>query len=73
MNRKGTNENTSVTNRNMAFFGTRAHNYVKRAVSKEIYTKLTENVQNPKCTSYTTQRAEDRYPPHCSALIYANS
>ena len=74
MNRKGTNENTSVTNRNMAFsYSTHAHNYVKIAVSKEIYTKLTENVQNPRCTSHTTQRAEDRYPPHCSALIHANN
>lgn len=73
MNRKGTNENTSVTNRNMAFLNTRAHNYVKIAVSKEIYTKLTENVQNPRWTSHTTQRAEERYPPHCSALIHANN
>ena len=54
------------------FLSTRAHNYVKIAVSKEIYTKLTENVQNPRCTSHTTQRAEDRYPPHYSALIHAN-
>ena len=54
------------------FLGTRAHNYVKIAVSKEFYTKLTENVQNPRCTSHTAQRAKDRYPPHCSALIHAN-
>lgn len=54
------------------FLRTRAHNYVKIAISKEIYTKLTESVQNPRCTSHTTQRAEDRYPPHCSALIHAN-
>ena len=47
MNRKGTNENISVTNRNMAFFSPCTHNYVKIAVSKEIYTILTENVQNP--------------------------
>ena len=45
---------------------------MKIAVSKEIYTKLTENVQNPRRTSHTTQRAEDRYPPHYSALIHAN-
>ena len=32
------------------FLSTRAHNYVKIAVSKGIYTRLTESVQNPRCT-----------------------
>lgn len=40
MNSKGTNENTSVTNRNMVFFSPCTHNYVKITASKEIDTKL---------------------------------
>ena len=36
------------------FLSTRAHNYVKIAVSKGIYTTLTESVQNPRCTGETS-------------------
>ena len=65
MNSKGTNENTSVTNRNMAFFSPCAHNYVKVTASKENDTKLnrertkskrTTTAANPLLTSIRQSR-----------------
>ena len=57
MNRKGTNENISVTNRNMVFFSPCTHNYVKITASKEIYAKLNrERTKSKVREPYNTMR-----------------